>query len=296
MSVAAARGFSPLTLLRLGRISNLPTVWTNVVAGTVIAGGTHGPGEVAVIALAMSAFYVGGMYLNDFFDRAIDARERPTRPIAAGEVGAGAVSAIGFGLLAIGIALMVPFGRAAAVCGLALAGVVVLYDVWHKGNALGPTIMGLCRALVYFGAGAAMAGEITNNVWLALAVGAVVLAAHTAGITYAARQESLDTIGSLWPMVLLATPLLAALPFIASRWIVPVAVAMLFVADAFAVQLLAKRSSPGAVPRAVSILIAAISLVDAVAVAWAGGDPLLVLACACGYPLTRLFQASIPGT
>jgi 4-hydroxybenzoate polyprenyltransferase len=296
MSVAASPGFGPSTLLRLGRISNLPTVWTNVVAGTVIAGGTHGPAEVAVIALAMSAFYVGGMYLNDFFDRAIDARERPTRPIVAGEIGAGTVSVIGFGLLAIGVALMVPFGSAATVCGLALAGVVVLYDVWHKGNAFGPTIMGLCRALVYFGAGAAMAGASTNGVWLALAVGAVVLAAHTAGITYAARQESLDTIGSLWPMVLLAAPIVAALPFIASRWTVPVAVALLLVADTAAVWLLAKRSVPGAVPRAVSGLIAAISLVDAVAVAWAGGDPLLVLFCAAGYPLTRLFQASIPGT
>jgi 4-hydroxybenzoate polyprenyltransferase len=292
MSVAAARGFGTSTLLRLGRISNLPTVWTNVIAGAVIAGGAHNAGEIALVALAMSAFYVGGMYLNDFFDRAIDARERQTRPIVAGEIGAGTVSAIGFGLLAIGIALMVPFGLAAAVWGIALAGVVVLYDVWHKGNSLGPTIMGLCRALVYLGAGAAMTGHVS----LALVIGAVVLAAHTAGITYAARQESLDTIGSLWPMVLLAAPLIVALRHIATGWIVPIAFALLLVADAAAVWLLAKRSAPGAVPRAVSGLIAAISLVDAVAVAWAGGDPLLVLACAAGYPLTRLFQASIPGT
>jgi hypothetical protein len=123
-----------------------------------------------------------------------------------------------------------------------------------------------------------------------------VLAAHTAGISYAARQESLDTIDSLWPMALLAAPLIAALAFIASGWIVPLAVALLLVADAAAVWLLSRRSVPGAVPRAVSGLIAAISLVDAVAVASAGGDPLLVLACAAGYPLTRLFQASIPGT
>jgi 4-hydroxybenzoate polyprenyltransferase len=292
MSVAAVPGFASSTLLRLGRISNLPTVWTNVIAGAVIAGGARRPGEIALIALAMSAFYVGGMYLNDFFDRAIDARERPTRPIVAGEIGAGPVSGIGFGLLAIGIALMIPFGLAATLWGIALAGVIVLYDVWHKGNALGPTIMGLCRALVYLGAGAAMTGHVA----LALAIGAAVLAAHTAGITYAARQESLDTIGSLWPMVMLAAPLIAALPAIASGWIVPVAVALLLAADAAAVWRLAKRSVPGAVPRAVSGLIAAISLVDAVAVAWAGGDPLIVLACAAGYPLTRLFQAVIPGT
>ncbi|MEJ0079158.1 MAG: UbiA family prenyltransferase [Alphaproteobacteria bacterium] len=292
MSVAATAGFGPSTLLRLGRISNLPTVWTNVIAGVVIAGGTASARESALIALAMSAFYVGGMYLNDFFDRAIDARERPTRPIVAGEIGAGAVSAIGFGLLAIGIALMVPFGLTATVWGIALAGIIVLYDIWHKGNALGPTIMGLCRALVYLGAGAAMTGHIS----LALAVGAFVLAAHTAGITYAAKQESLDTVANLWPMLLLAAPLIAALPSIANGWIVPVAFTLLLAADAAAVWLLAKRPVPGSVPRAVSGLIAAISLVDALVVAWAGGDPLLVLLCAAGYPLTRLFQASVPGT
>ena len=292
MSVAAARGFAPSTLLRLGRISNLPTVWTNVIAGTVIAGGARQTGEIVLIALAMSAFYVGGMYLNDFFDRAIDARERPSRPIVAGEIGAGTVAAIGFGLLAVGVALMAPFGLAAALWGVALAGAIVLYDVWHKGNALGPTVMGLCRALVYLAAGAAMRGHVS----LALAIGGVVLAAHTAGITYAARQESLDTIGSLWPMMLVAAPLIAALPSIASGWVVPAAVALLLVADAAAVWLLARRAAPGAVPRAVSGLIAAISLIDAVAVAWAGGDPRLVLACVAGYPLTRLFQASIPGT
>jgi hypothetical protein len=50
------------------------------------------------------------------------------------------------------------------------------------------------------------------------------------------------------------------------------------------------------VPRAVSGLIAAICLVDALAVALAGGSVLLIVACALGYPLTRLFQKSIPGT
>jgi len=291
MSIAAARGFGPSTFLRLGRISNLPTVWTNVIAGVVIAGDAGRTSKIALIAVAMSALYVGGMYLNDFFDRAVDARERPTRPIVAGEISAGTVSWIGFGLLAIGVVLMIPFGLAATVWCAALAAVIVLYDIWHKGNTLGPAIMGLCRALVYLSAGAAMTGHVS----LALMIGAFVLAAHTAGITYAARQESLDTIGNLWPMLLLAAPLLAALPAIASGWIEPLAFALLLVADAMSVWLLTKRL-PGSVPRAVSGLIAAISLVDALAVAWAGGGPQLVLVCATGYPLTRLFQASIPGT
>ena len=104
MSVTAVRMPSLSTLLRLGRISNIPTVWTNVLAGSVIAGGDRRPDQIALIMMAMTAFYVGGMYLNDFFDREIDARDRPGRPIHAGEIRAGAVSSIGFGLLAAGIA------------------------------------------------------------------------------------------------------------------------------------------------------------------------------------------------
>src|SRR2546425_8066153 len=85
---AMARPGRWLIYLRLGRISNLPTVWTNVAAGIVLAGGTPAAGMLVVLATALSLFYVGGMFLNDAFDRAVDARERPERPIPAGLGGA----------------------------------------------------------------------------------------------------------------------------------------------------------------------------------------------------------------
>jgi hypothetical protein len=292
MSVTAVRRPSLSTLLRLGRISNLPTVWTNVLAGSVIAGGDRHPDQIVPIMIAMTAFYVGGMYLNDFFDREIDARDRPGRPIDAGEIRAGTVSLIGFGLLAAGIALMIPFGLAAMIWGALLAGMIVLYDVWHKGNALSPLVMGLCRALVYIGTGVALAGSTST----AMIIGAVALASHVAGITYAAKQENLDRIGNLWPLALLAIPLFVALPAMFSGWIVIIAFLLLLAADAFAIRLLATRPVPGSVPLAVSGLIAAICLVDALAIALNGGGVPLVAICAFGYPLTRLFQKSIPGT
>jgi 4-hydroxybenzoate polyprenyltransferase len=292
MSVTAVRTPRLSTLLRLGRISNLPTVWTNVLAGSVIAGDGIDPNQIALILIAMTAFYVGGMYLNDFFDRAIDARDRPGRPIDAGEIRAATVSLIGFGLLVAGVVLMIPFGLAAMIWGALLAGVIVLYDVWHKGNALSPLVMGMCRALVYIGTGVALAGSISHAMILA----AVALASHVAGITYVAKQESLDRVGNLWPLALLAVPLLAALPALFSGWIVLVAFLLLLAADASAIRLLAKRPVPGSVPLAVSGLIAAICLVDAMAVALKGGSLPLVAICALGYPLTRLFQKSIPGT
>ncbi len=70
--------------LRLGRVSNLPTVWTNVAAAAVLAGVPLASLGVLALALACSLFYVGGMFLNDAFDREFDRRVRPERPIPSG--------------------------------------------------------------------------------------------------------------------------------------------------------------------------------------------------------------------
>lgn len=292
MNVVAMRAPSAQTLLKLGRVSNLPTVWTNVIAGATIANAAASLIDVAVVGLAMTAFYVGGMYLNDFFDRDIDARERPGRPIHAGDISAGAVSAIGFALLAVGAVLLVRFGPLTMIWGLALVAAIVVYDVWHKGNVFAPVIMGLCRALVYLGTGAAVSGETR----FALIAGAMALAAHVIGLTYAAKQENLNQVGRLWPLAILAVPQLFALPSLFSAWLVVITCLLLCAADIAAVGVLARRTSPDAVPRAVSMLIAAICMVDALAVALYGGRVLLALACAIGYLLTRLFQTVIPGT
>src|SRR5262249_34347295 len=185
------------TYLRLGRVSNLPTVWTNVVAGTTLAGGAP-PGRVALLAVAFSLFYTGGMYLNDAFDRAIDARERRERPIPSGRIGAARVFVLGFGMLGGAVLVVAVAARASAaedgllavVSGVVLAGVITLYDAWHKENPLSPLLMGLCRVLVYVTAALAVAGRIPGPV----AGGALVLLAYLVGLTYVAQQHNLSPL------------------------------------------------------------------------------------------------------
>ena len=70
----------PSVYLRLGRVSNLPTVWTNVVAGAVLSGAAPRAATLVALAAALSAFYVGGMYLNDGFDRDIETTIYNTLP------------------------------------------------------------------------------------------------------------------------------------------------------------------------------------------------------------------------
>jgi 4-hydroxybenzoate polyprenyltransferase len=291
MTVAAVGTPSLLTLLKLGRVSNLPTVWTNVLAGALLSGGAWHGWRIAVVLLAMTLFYAGGMYLNDYFDRAIDTRERPERPIPAQEISPFMVAAIGVGLLGGGIVLMAVLGLAALAAGLALAAVIVAYDLHHKGNLWSPLVMGLCRALVYVGAAAAAAGDITADLLFA----ALALLAFVAGISYATWQERLDRPGDLWPLALLAPPLLLGLPALVQGVVAVVIYVALVGAVVAALYLLARRPTANAVPRAVGLLIAAISLVDAAFLAGIGAIVPALLAVA-GFALTLTLQRYITGT
>jgi hypothetical protein len=280
-----------VTLLRLGRVSNLATVWTNVLAATVVAGGSWANWRTAIVVLAMSLFYLGGMYLNDYFDRAIDARERPERPIPAGHISAAAVAAIGSGLLGLGIALTAPFGLLPIALSLVLVAAVIWYDIFHKETALCPVVMGACRALTYGVAAAAVTGTVSATI----VVMALSLLAYVAGLTYAARQESFNRVGNLWPLLVLSAPIVIALPALRHG---PVAVALyliLVAAVMLAIYFLSRRPVAGAVSYAVGLLIAAISLVDAALMASVGAIGPAVLA-STGFGWTLLLQKHIPGT
>ena len=68
--------------LILGRVSNLPTVWTNVLVAWLLSGGAFTWSAALSWMLAgASLLYVGGTTLNDFFDVAFDREFRKERPI-----------------------------------------------------------------------------------------------------------------------------------------------------------------------------------------------------------------------
>lgn len=172
--------------LRLARISNAPTVASNVVAGAVLGGGSLAPRALVPVMLACVALYVAGMFLNDAFDRAWDARHRPERPIPSGRVPATRVLVAGAALLAGGVLALASVRGAACVPALGLAALIVLYDAWHKGNPAAPFVMGACRALVYVTAARATGGQLGWPV----AVGALLLCAYVAALTVLARRDA----------------------------------------------------------------------------------------------------------
>jgi 4-hydroxybenzoate polyprenyltransferase len=189
------------TALRLGRASNVPTVWTNVAAGMALASPWLPNRLLTVLAVAVSLSYVGGMYLNDAFDAGWDARNRPDRPIPAGHVSRGAVFAAGFGMLAAG-ALLVALAAGtgpAFLAALALAALILIYDAFHKANPLGPLVMAACRVAVYVLAALAVHPPPLPR---ALYLGAGALALYLVFLSTLARKETLHPklpkmIGSL---------------------------------------------------------------------------------------------------
>jgi hypothetical protein len=285
------------TALKLGRVSNLPTVWSNVLAGTVLAGAAPWTGITLLIAIAVSLLYIGGMFLNDAFDREIDARERPARPIPSGQVSANTVFAAGFAMLLAGIALaawaasQVPGTSAVqpVLASVALAAAILFYNWDHKGNVLSPFFMGLCRVLAYVTAGYAAVAMPASALWIA----ALVSLSYLIGLTYVAKQEALDQLGQFWPLVFLAAPLIYGLAQVSSTLTVLIVLALagwILVALYFL-----KRRAKGDVPRAVISLIAGISLVDAVFLASAGAPVAAGAAVLC-FAVTLALQRWISGT
>jgi 4-hydroxybenzoate polyprenyltransferase len=136
------------TLLILGRVSNLPTVWSNCLAGWWL-GGSGNYWKLPFLFLGISLLYTGGMFLNDAFDEEFDRQRRAERPIPSGKISASLVWRYGFGQLAGGIVLLGFCGFTAAVCAVMLALTILIYDFAHKFLTASPWLMGACRFWVY---------------------------------------------------------------------------------------------------------------------------------------------------
>ena len=173
--------------LELCRVSNLPTVWTNVLAGVILSDSRFSWPTVLILALSLSLFYSGGMCLNDICDADIDRLKRPTRPIPSGRVsrrGAWLCMVLLF-TSALTLLTAVPHPRA-LLAGAVLLGIIIAYDVLHKARYLSILLMASCRFMVFVVSAVAVAGTVGLSAGLA---GAVQFA-YVLAISAVARHEN----------------------------------------------------------------------------------------------------------
>src|ERR1041385_7988595 len=97
------------SLLILGRVSNLPPVWSNTLAGWWLGGGGH-VDKFPFVFSGLTLLYLGGMFLNDAFDVEFDRVHRQERPIPSGAISVTTVWRLGLTLLGAGVGCLLSLG------------------------------------------------------------------------------------------------------------------------------------------------------------------------------------------
>ncbi|PYL01771.1 MAG: hypothetical protein DME19_00505 [Verrucomicrobia bacterium] len=279
------------TVLILGRVSNLPTVWSNCLAGWLLGGGGTG-WMFLVVCLGTTCLYLGGMFLNDAFDVEFDRQYRQERPIPSGQITVDEVWRWGFGWLGAGTVILILLDKTTGVLAVVLLICIVVYDAVHKLVGFSPALMAACRSLLYLLAASTSVRGVTGlAIWSAFA-----LAAYIIGLSFLARQESTRGALNSWPCYLLLAPILLALLVNADEYRRPVllfsAVLGLWIFRCLRHAFLVSDRNVG---RAVGGLLAGIVLVDLLAVAgggtvWTNLDFVLLFVAAL------VFQRFVPAT
>jgi 4-hydroxybenzoate polyprenyltransferase len=173
--------------LDLCRVSNLPTVWTNVLAASVLAGGQFMTAPYLLLALALSFFYVAGMSLNDVCDVEHDRAKRPARPIPSGRVSMRAATVLTLALFTCGFLLLAVAPHASGlIAGVLLLLTIVAYDFRHKNQPFSIVLMAACRLLVFIVTALALTDSLPPPVLIAGAIQFL----YVISISLVARGES----------------------------------------------------------------------------------------------------------
>ena len=250
------------TFLVLGRVSNLPTIWSNCLAAWWLGEGGNFE-RLPFLFVGVTLLYVGGMFLNDAFDADYDRQHRRARPIPSGLISEKAVWRWGWLWLALGSLALTSLGTTTGALGVALLLCIVVYDAIHKWITFSPVLMGACRFLVYLIASStAIQGVNGWATWCGLA-----LMAYVIGLSCLARGESAGLVLQRWPLAFLAAPIILALfmnvgPYRGPALLLSTALALWIIRSVRPVLWSADRNVGGAVAK----LLAGIAFVDLLAV------------------------------
>ena len=193
-----------LPWLRLMRLPNVFTAIADVAMGYLFVNGAlENASQLALLVAASALLYTAGMVLNDVFDFAVDAQERPFRPLPARQISLATARTCGFALLALGVmcgwlagylpGAATSLAWRSGVLGTAIAAAVLLYDGCLKFMPAGPLGMGLCRFLNVL-LGMSTAAASTRAIAVGYGPGEFLIAAgigvYIIGITWFARSEA----------------------------------------------------------------------------------------------------------
>jgi UbiA prenyltransferase family len=197
--------------LQLMRPPNLITAIADVLAGFGVAA-TANFAALPLLITSTICLYGGGVVFNDVFDRELDARERPERPLPSGRATLRQAILLGAFLLSFGVGTAFIVSKVSGLVALLIAVCAVLYDSWGKHHTfIGPINMGLCRGLnlmLGISAAPALIGERWYLIFLPITYIAAITAISTGEVKGGKRATGLLAL-CLLALVVLALPALS---------------------------------------------------------------------------------------
>jgi len=280
------------THLIVGRVSNLPTVWSNMLCAWLLAGASS-LSTLSILLLAGSTLYTGGMYLNDYADVDFDRVHAPERPIPAGLVSRFEVLLGAVVLFAIGLAAAACVSLPSLGCALVLLMCILAYTYVHKRSNIGPLFMAACRALLYVW----VAVGVANTIAVEIAMLAGVLYSYILGLSYLARALTLRRWLFYVAAAMIVIPVVGLSLSAAngSALVVCGGLALLLCWLGYSFSLLLQ--SPPKISLCIGALLSGIIVVDLLAVLmWAPLNLAVALVFIILFLMTRLTQKYIPAT
>jgi 4-hydroxybenzoate polyprenyltransferase len=233
-----------MMILKLLRISTLPSLLSNVLAAYLI-----GRGDSFMLLLflfaAASMIYLGGIVLNDYFDANSDAIEHPERPIPSGQISIQTAFILGMSLTMFGVfvGFICPFmgqggdteKRMAIAIVTILFCCVISYNAFLKRmSIIGPVTMGACRILCYLFVFLTVERHVlTSHVILSVLVGTYIMCL-TMFSSFEASSQKVQKGISVALLMLIPIDAVACLFFVG---IIPA----LFVISLFPITILLRR-------------------------------------------------------
>lgn len=247
----------------LSRLSLLPTIWSNCLAGWWLGEGGH-TSNLPWLFIGATLLYLGGTFLRDAIEAEL-GRHQSQGPSAT--PASGALRTLwrwSLALLALGSLCLIGIGRVTGTLGLVLLVFILAEGAVPRTSSLSPPLAGLTRFFIYIlAASTAVEGVTGWAIWCGLA-----LAAYVAGAGYLARPEGSRGFPQYWPLLLAAAPIALALVMNADGYREPALLLSLILALWIARSLRPGLWSPEHdLVRTKSALLAGIVLVDMLAVA-----------------------------
>jgi hypothetical protein len=284
--------------MSLGRMSNLPTIITNILVGTAVAtslGGGHSWSGVGVVIAGVVLLYIGGMILNDLFDYGRDSRRGVLRPLVTGDISS--IEALAAMVIVFAGAMVIFLTMATALAStlaMVLLATIVLYNKTHHSFPnVAPVLLTVCRGLVY----AIAASQTTlQDHWDVIIAIAVLGGAYGGLITSAATQES-DAPPRRVPLglVLLPVPLILIVLLVHEPWTGPMLLAILLFLVWWSQTLRDLHVQEATLRGAIMRSLAGYALMDTVILLSLADRDGAIIAAAC-FVVTLFAHRSVSGT